>query len=508
MRGWRRRLLVAAAMVGLIGVLMGGVPTLRAGADAVMYNVVHEQTSGDGIEFLQQQGCPYGGTITDGSGQPIAGVTVTVVETGATTQTDATGRYQVTVPGPGTWTVRITRDGFMPRLERILFGPGCVLLSSTDISGSPAAGTVQPTPGRTPTPARTPTATPTPALSGAVRLTGTLTIEGRPAAAGTTLQAMIGETVCGLARTNAQGRYSMDVASDAATRGCGVGGADVQIVVTPGFGSGWYVGGELRFQPNAMMQRDLSVDLRKLPADPLNVPWNGSFWTDMEPVPIGICAEVSAEAEEAIQAAYEQWYQANRIAGLRYDLVPDGDAACGLDRPGIGFLEGPISMPGAIAGAFSRDANFNPCSTDQPCYTFKSVVRIDPENFLKLSPRERANVLAHEIGHALGLGHAERCNGGTIMWFDTACRYPLTHIGVDDIASLNEKAAAIAMAAAPPSGIEYRRIAVDARGDDGDAPPLGGARAGGSAAALTAMVERGPASEWVVLDVGGGWRHR
>ncbi|MBI2760394.1 MAG: carboxypeptidase regulatory-like domain-containing protein [Chloroflexi bacterium] len=341
MTGWRRRLLVVAAMVGLIGVTAGGVPALRADADAVMYQVADERAAWDGVELLQQQGCAYGATITDGNGQPLVGVTVAVVETGVTAQTDATGRYQVTVPGPGTWTIRASRDGFLPRLERILFGPGCVLLSSMDISGSPpspSAGTPRPTQGRTPTPARTPTATPTPSLNGAVRLTGTLTIEGRSAAAGTTLQAMIGETVCGLARTNAQGRYSMDVASDAATPGCGVSGADVQIVVTPGFGSGWYVGGELRFQPNAAMQRDLTVDLRKLPADPFNVPWNGSFWTDTESIPIGVCAEVSPEAEEAIQGAFAQWYQANRMAGLRYDLFPDGDAACGTGRAGIGFI--------------------------------------------------------------------------------------------------------------------------------------------------------------------------
>src|SRR5438067_2092584 len=74
--------------------------------------------------------------------------------------------------------------------------------------------------------------------AGANRFQGVVTIEGQPAAAGTTVRALIGDRVCGTSRTGDGGRYTLDVAPQSETASCGREGARVQFVVVPGFGSG------------------------------------------------------------------------------------------------------------------------------------------------------------------------------------------------------------------------------------------------------------------------------
>jgi len=51
------------------------------------------------------------GTVVDEAGNPVAGATVTIVETGASTTTDSSGKFIIYVD-PGTWTLRVSKAGY------------------------------------------------------------------------------------------------------------------------------------------------------------------------------------------------------------------------------------------------------------------------------------------------------------------------------------------------------------------------------------------------------------
>ena len=409
---------VLTALVLALALVSGAGGTARAQPEA---------PGTPGPEF--QQGCLYRARVVDADvGTPVVGATVTVLETGAVTATDADGVYTVVLPGAGTWTIQIAFPGYVPLTRRVVMGVGCVVLSSTVMSGGSPAPVAA-------------------ALVGAHRLSGVVTIEGRAAPAGVRVTAAVGGNVCGSGTVTEGGQYRLEVAPATAVPGCGVNGAQVRLTVTPPFGDGWQVGPAVPFQAGGATQLDLAVDLRRLEPRPENVPWNGTWWAPPVDVAVGTCGPVSGVSARAVQAALAQWQEASRSQGLRARLRADGRTACADDQPGIMVIEEELDRREALAGTVSVDAALHPCRVEEPCWAFKSLIVINPRVFNRLSALEQANVIAHEIGHALGLGHADRCTGGTIMWEDTRCRFPLTSIGVDDVASLNNKIALVSAAA-------------------------------------------------------------
>ena len=390
------------------------------------------------VALAQPAGCTFGARAVDAdTARPVEGMRKTLLETGESVVTGADGVWTFEVPGAGTYTVLSEHPDYQTATHRYVVDDRCQTTGRTQVPN-----------GSAPAPTTAPTAAPTSrtAQAGDVhRLSGRVILEGKAAPSGTRITAWVGSALCGEAVVGTDGRYSIDVLSAAARLDCGLNGSAVQLDVTPRFGNGWLLG-TVTFRAGAGAEHDLTWDPRRQRADAANVPWLDVTWEEPRRIAVGICDEMTRVAEQAVLTAFGQWRAAFRTQGLLVELVADGETACSDEQPGIAVIEDVLAEPRAIAGAGHLDRSLKGCRHSAPCAAFKSVIIINRPTLARLSVEERANVIAHEIGHALGLEHARACTGGTIMWEDTRCRFPMATIGVDDIASLNEKVEGVGLA--------------------------------------------------------------
>jgi hypothetical protein len=294
-------------------------------------------------------------------------------------------------------------------------------------------------PVATPAPAA-PVAMPPPAATppAAQRFRGALTVDGDPAPAGSVLQASV-NGLCASFTVEQAGRYAIEVPSVASDPLCGAAGTTVRFWLRPSKGEFMRDVATATFTPGADTDLAISVDTKRLSADADNVPPMPVTWFNPLEIPYAVCDRPPATLERAIREGIGWWEEAHRGQGLRTRLIEDQQVCSTGARRGIAVFVEPLSNLNTLGAAAFFDGSGQICRLSTGCLVHKSILILNSAGLAALEPHERAKTVAHEFGHALGLDHAKRCTGGSIMWHDLQCPWPARQVGVDDIAALNRK---------------------------------------------------------------------
>ena len=97
-----------------------------------------------GAEGVAAQDARVLGRVTDGVGNPVANAAVTLVPEGGrggeSTVSGTTGGFQFLAVAPGTYTLRVQRDGFAAQEQRITVRAGRVVTPVLRLTGGGRAG--------------------------------------------------------------------------------------------------------------------------------------------------------------------------------------------------------------------------------------------------------------------------------------------------------------------------------------------------------------------------------
>lgn len=175
------------------------------------------------------------------------------------------------------------------------------------------------------------------------------------------------------------------------------------------------------------------------PDNSLEVPFNGTYWPSMPNFTWASC-DVSKNTRRAIDLAVAQWAYANANQGIpiKFSELP---CTNGNSKAQITIFEASATdLPGTpdrdVFGLTeAMDGRNKICGIDvpAPCVAVSASIFLFTDNWEvnALTYAQAAKTIAHEMGHAVGLGHAHFCNFDSIM--AQSCEPLFTGLGPDDV---------------------------------------------------------------------------
>jgi hypothetical protein len=203
------------------------------------------------------------------------------------------------------------------------------------------------------------------------------------------------------------------------------------------------------------------------PDSTLEVPFNGTYWQSMPNFTWASC-DVSKNTRRAIDLAVAQWTYANANQGIPIKFT-ETPCTNGNTKAQISIFEASATdLPGTpdrdVFGLTEAvDSKNKICGLDAPapCIAVNANIYLFTDNWEinELTYAQAAKTIAHELGHAIGLGHAHFCNFDSIM--AQSCEPLFSGLGQDDVQSIDSlvdvvrayfNQSAIHAQATPPSG--------------------------------------------------------